>query len=232
MISTYEKHKHRQRWQDVARLAQLDVAEALWRAIGNGTLDRDRYQNWLAMESALCRIGALSLDAVAKWHPAQPALQASALAWASQLREQAAAAAQDVQAIGGIAVVSALPLEQWRAFIESTCGSQRAGEAIGTVLLHAHLSEGPMRRLLATIRTLPFAGPAWDRYLLCRLRPMDEEVRQRREALLDAYSATALSTGAQRAARWYAAAMMRLLAPVPTSLPENGGPPERATMAD
>lgn len=228
----YEKQKYRQRWQDVARLAQLDVAEALSRAIGNGCLDRDRYQNWLAMESALCRVGALTLDAAARWHGSQPALQSIALGWAGQLREQAGAAAQDVQAMGGIASVSALPLEQWRAFIESTCGSQRAGEAIGTVLLHAHISEGPMRRLLATMRTLPFAGPAWDRYLLRRLRPMGDEVHQGREALLDAYAATALATGAQRAARWYGEAMMRLLAPAPTSLPENGGPPERATMAD
>lgn len=229
MIPISEPWKPRQRWQDVARLAQFDVAGALSRAIGNGCLDRDRYQNWLAMESALGRIGALSLDAATRWHGSQPAWQASALAWAGQLREQAAAAAQDVQAMGGIAV-SVLPLEQWRAFIESTCGSQRAGEAIGTVLLHAHLNEGPMRSLLATIRTLPFAGPGRDRYLACRLRPMDEQVRQRREALLDAYSATALSTGAQRAARWYGAGMMRLLAPAPTSPPENGGPPERAAM--
>ena len=228
----YEKQKYRQRWQDVARLAQLDVAEALSRAIGNGCLDRDRYQNWLAMESALCRVGALTLDAAARWHGSQPALQSIALGWAGQLREQAVAAAQDVQAMGGIASVSALPLEQWRAFIESTCGSQRAGEAIGTVLLHAHISEGPMRRLLATIRTLPFAGPAWDRYLLRRLRPMGDEVHQRHEALLDAYAATALATGAQRAARWYEEAIMRLLAPVPTSLPENGDPPERAAMTD
>jgi hypothetical protein len=220
MIWANEKHKHRQRWQDVARLAQLDVAEALSRAIGNGGLDQDVYRNWLAMESALCRIGALSLDAAARWHASQPALQAGALAWSGQLREQAACAAQDVQALGGNAAVSELPLAQWRAFIESTCGSQRAGEAIGTVLLHAHLSEGPMRSLLATIRTLPFAGPAWERYLLCRLRPMDEAARQQREALLDAYSATALATGAERAARWYGAAMMRLLAPMPTSPPE------------
>ncbi|MBF6026059.1 hypothetical protein IU514_18670 [Lysobacter niastensis] len=208
-----ERPEPRQRWQDVAGLAQIDVAEALSRAIGDGRLDGDRYRNWLAMESALCRIGALTMDAAARWHGTQPDLQACALGWSGHLRGQAAAAALDVQAMGDAASVSALPLDQWRAFIESTCGSQRAGEAVGTALLHGHLSEGAMRPLLGAIRSLPFAGPDRSRYLAKRLEPVDEGVREQRKALLNAYSAAALSIGAQRAARWYGEAMSRLLAP-------------------
>jgi hypothetical protein len=191
------------RWQDVVELAQVDVAEALARSIGLGRFDRVRYQNWLAMESVLCRIGALSLDAVASWHGSQPACQMAAHAWAAQLREDARIAAQDVRVLDGVADARPAALAAWHAFAVEAGSSQRAGEALGTVLLHDHLFGGPMRAVAITIAELPFG--VGSRYLRNRMEPPSGA--ERREELLYAYAAASLAAGAQRAARWYAGAM-------------------------
>jgi hypothetical protein len=194
------------RWEDVVQLAQVDVAEALARSIGLGHFDRVRYQNWLAMESVLCRIGALSLDAVASWHVSQPALRATALAWALELRDHAKCAARDVRVIDGIATTPPPTMAQWHAFVCSAAASQRVGEALGSVLLHEHLFAGPMQVVIATILKMPFSSGS--QYPAAILRPGQlAAVQEEREALCNAYSRSALAVGAQRAASWYQAAL-------------------------
>lgn len=195
------------RWQDVVELAQVEFAEVLTRCIGMARFDRVRYQNWLAMESVLCRIGALSLDAVASWHGSQPAWQASAQAWAARLREDAHVAAHDVRVLDGLADASPAALGAWHAFAVEAGGSQRAGEALGAVLLHDRLIEGPMRPVAITITELPFG--VGSQYL--RRRMQQPSGAEHREELLDAYAAASLAAGAQRAAHWYAAAMADVL---------------------
>lgn len=195
------------RWQDVVELAQVDVAQALARSIGLGRFDRASYQNWLAMESVLCRIGALSLDAVASWHDSRPAWQATARAWAARLREDAHTAAHDVRVLDGVADASPVALSAWHAFAAEAGGSQRAGEALGTVLLHDRLIDGPMRPVAITITELPFV--IGSQYLRRRMEapPAPEHCAD----LLDAYAAASLAVGAQRAAHWYAVAMAEVL---------------------
>lgn len=195
------------RWQDVVELAQVDVADALARSIGRCRFDRVHYQNWLAMESVLCRIGALSLDAVASWHGSQPACQAAAHAWAARLREDARIAAHDVRVLDGIADAPPSALGSWHAFAVEAGGSQRAGEALGTVLLHDRLFGGPARAVAITVAELPFN--VGSQYLRRRMEPPSDA--ERREDLLDAYAAASLAAGAQRAAHWYAAAMAEVL---------------------
>ena len=195
------------RWQDVVELAQIDVAQALARAVGLGRFDRASYQNWLAMESVLCRIGALSLDAVASWHGSQPAWQESARAWAARLREDARIAAHDVRVLDGVADASPAALGAWHAFAVEAGGSQRAGEALGAVLLHDRLIEGPMRPVAITIAELPFG--IGSQYL--RRRMGVPAGTDRCAELLDAYAAVSLAVGAQRAAHWYAAAVSDVL---------------------
>lgn len=195
------------RWQDVVELAQVDVAEALARSIALGRFDRARYQNWLAMESVLCRIGALSLDAVASWHGSQPACQAAAHAWAARLREDARIAAHDVRVLDGIADAPSAVLGKWHAFSVETGGSHRAGEALGTVLLHDRLFGGPARVVAITVAGLSFN--VGSQYLRRRMDP--PSAAEPREELLDAYAAASLAAGAQRAAHWYAAAMAEVL---------------------
>jgi hypothetical protein len=195
------------RWQEVVELARVDIAQALARAIGLGRFDRASYQNWLAMESVLCRIGALSLDAVASWHGSQPAWQASAQAWAARLREDAHIAAHDVRVLDGLADASPAALGAWHAFAVETGGSQRAGEALGTVLLHDRLIDGPMRPVAITITELPFG--IGSRYL--RRRMAAPPGADGCAGLLDAYAAASLAVGAQRAAHWYAAAVADVL---------------------
>ena len=194
------------RWQEVVELAQVDVAEALARSIGLGRFDRVRYQNWLAMESVICRIGALSLEAVASWHGSQPAWRASAQAWAERLREDARTAAHDVRVLDGVADASPAALGAWHAFAVEAGGSQRAGEALGTVLLHDRLVDGPMRPVAVTVCELPFG--VGSQYLR---RRMEARSPADRGELLDAYAAASLAVGAQRAAHWYAAAMAEVL---------------------
>lgn len=195
------------RWQDAVELAQVDLAQALARAIALGRFDRASYQNWLAMESVLCRIGALSLDAVASWHGSQSGWQAAAQAWAARLREDARTAAHDVRVLDGVADASPAALGAWHAFAVEAGGSQRAGEALGMVLLHDRLSDGPMRPVAITITGLPFG--IGSQYLRRRLAaPSGPE---QCADLLDAYAAASLAAGAQRAAHWYAVAMADVL---------------------
>lgn len=195
------------RCQDVVELARVEVAALLARCIGQGALDRSRYQNWLAMESVVCRIGALSLDAVAGWHGAQPACQAIARAWSARLREDARAAAYDVRALDGMADGAPAVLRAWHAFAVQAGGSQRAGEALGAVVLHDGLFGGPMRPVAKAIADLPFGVAA--RYLHRRLDDAGEDAG--RAELLDAYAAASLAAGAQRAAKWYVAATGEVL---------------------
>ena len=159
------------------------------------------------MESVLCRIGALSLEAVASWHGSQPTCQAAAHAWAARLREDARIAAHDVRVLDGIADAPPAALARWHAFAVEAGGSQRAGEALGTVLLHDRLFGGPVRAVAATVAELPFN--VGSQYLRRRMEP--PSVAERCEELLDAYAAASLAAGAQRAAHWYAAAMAELL---------------------
>ena len=200
--------RHARRWQDVVALAQVDVAAVLARAIAQGLLDRDRYQDWLAMESVACRIGALSLDAVACWHGAQPPLRVAAQAWALELREQAQHAARDVRVLDGMAATPPEALGQWRAFASTAGGSQRAGEVLGAMLLHARLFDGPVRAVVGAVRAMPFAHGG--QYLARRLLGGPDGDSQARSDLLDAYSAAALAVGAQRAAGWYHAALVSI----------------------
>lgn len=199
-------------WQDVAEAAQQDLAAVLASAITEGGLDRQTYQHWLAMESAVCRLNALALDAVAEWHVSQPQLRSAVHAWATAMRDDALVAAADVRAIDGIAAATPAELVPWQLFLESASRSSRAGEALGAVMLHARLLRGPMRATIAAIMALPFVPVRGGRYLLQRTRADAGHLEQHREALLDGYSATALAAGAQRAAGWHRAALQRVLA--------------------
>jgi hypothetical protein len=198
------------RWQDVVELAQINVAEALARAIGLGRFDRVRYQNWLAMESVLCRIGALSLDAVASWHGSHRVLQATVCDWAARLRVDAQAASHDIRVLDGMAYASPNALAAWYSFACTAASSQRAGEALGAVLLHEHLFQGPMMAVVGTLTTMQFG--VGGQYLKRRLGAAEvgEDVLAW-SAVLDAYASASLAVGAQRAANWYTAALAQAL---------------------
>lgn len=200
-------------WQDVVLAAQLDLADDLARAIGEGRLHRASYQHWLATESALCGLDALALDALSAWHGPQPTLRAAAQGWATAMRGDALAATADIGKIDAVTVALPQPLGSWQAFVASACASARAGEALGAVVLHARLLHGPMREAIAAVVALPFVAGHAGSYLLQRGQPDTGPQQQRREALLDAYSAAALAAGAQRAADWYRAVMDAVLAP-------------------
>jgi hypothetical protein len=219
------EERHARRWEDVAQLAQQDLARQLSRRLGAGAFDRHRYQNWLAMESATCRICALSLDAVAGWHGSQPELQATATAWAGELRDLAHAAARDVRVLDGMASAPPPALARWHAFVDEAAGSQRAGEVLGAVLLHTWLTEGPARAAVAAMGSLPFVARGVDHYLRRRLRAHPDGGG--RAGLLDAYAASALTVGAQRAANWYRAALEQVLEPPETGAPS--APPQANT---
>lgn len=181
--------------------AQLDAAEALTAAIGDGRLNRARYQDWLAMESAACRIGALALDSVGKWHAANSPLQKAARAWAQEQREFAQLAASDVRAMDGFAAPPPPELGHWQSYITEVGQSQRAGEALGAAVLQASILRGPARDVLAAIATLPLAVKA-DLYLARRLQPDASALHPQRNALQNEYAAAALAAGARRAANW------------------------------
>jgi hypothetical protein len=208
--------QHPRRWQDVVALARVGVAETLARAIAQGALTRNGYQDWLAVESVACRIGALSLDAVAGWHVNQPVLRATALAWALELRDRAQSAARDVRVVDGMAAAPPPTIAQWHAFVCSAAASQRAGEALGSVLLHGHLFAEPMRAVIATILEMPFSRGG--QYLAARLRAdLPAATQEERDALCNAYSASALAVGAQRAAGWYRAALSAVMSGAKTT---------------
>ncbi len=200
------------RWQDVVLAAQQDLADTLADAIGDGRLDRHTYQHWLATESAICRLNALALDAVADWHVSLPQLRAVAHAWATTTRDDALVAAADVRGFDGMAPALPPQLAPWQAFLESAARSSRAGEALGAVVLHGELMRGPMRHATASVmeqRFLPIRG---SRYLLLRGQQPTAAEQREREALLDAYSGTALAAGAMRAAAWHRDALASVLA--------------------
>lgn len=199
------------RWQDVVLVAQQDLAAALAGAVADGRLNRQTYQHWLATESAVCRINALALDAVADWHVSQPHLRAAVHAWATTMRDDALVAAADVRAIDGMTAATPPPLVPWQAFLESTSRSSRAGEALGAVVLHAGLMRGPMHKAITAMLALPFVSPRCGGYLLQRRQSDLAAIHDARQALLDAYAAAALATGAQRAADWHRAALESVL---------------------
>lgn len=207
-------------WQDVALRAQQELAGALAHAIAGNRLDRQAYQHWLATESAICRINALALDALADWHVSLPQLRAAAHAWATETRDDALVAAADVRAIDGMAAALPSQLGPWQVFLESASRSSRAGEALGAVVLHAKLMRGPMRDAIAVVTGLPFVPIRGSRYLLQRGQPESAARQQDRDALLDAYSGAALAAGAQRAAGWYRDALATVLSAAPRADPD------------
>ena len=158
-------------WQDVVLLAQQALAGTLVHAAADGRLNRQTYQHWLATESAICRINALALDALADWHVSLPQLRAVAHAWATATRDDALVAAADVRAIDGMAAALPSQLAPWQAFLEIGSRSSRAGEALGAVVLHARLMRGPMRDAIAAVTELPFVPIRGSRYLLQRGQP-------------------------------------------------------------
>jgi hypothetical protein len=217
-------------WQDVVLAAQRELAETIGRAIGQGRLTTDPYRSWLALEASLCSINANALDRAAAWHGAQPALQTHAHAWAAAIRNDAALAATEATSrsrrlempTDGAALhatPSGLParhraaaeIQQWLEFMALAVPSARAGEALGAVALHARLMRGPMREAIGGIAVLPWVAGIGCRYLLQRREP--DVTPPDDHALLDAYAASALTVGAQRAVGWYRAAMQRVLWP-------------------
>lgn len=197
---------------DVIQCAQADVVDRLQQAIGTGRFHRARYQDWLAIESAACRIAALSLDAVADWHRQEDDLHATAIGWADELRGWVQLAAADVRRLDGIAAAMPPALAAWHAFHLKAGGSQRAGEALGAAVLQARLLEGPAREPLEALCELPFTHSA-SAYLFARLHANPGHAgHEGRAALLDAYSNTALIAGAQRGAEWMREAFLDVFA--------------------
>lgn len=217
-------------WQDVVLAAQRELVGTLEHAIAQGRLTTDPYRSWLALEASLCSINANALDRVAAWHGAQPGLQAHAHAWAAAIRNAAACAATEATCrtrrlatpAGGAsrdATPTGMParhrsaaqIQAWREFMAVAVPSVRAGEALGAVALHAHLMRGPMREAIGTIVALPWVAGIGCSYLLERRAP--DTPAPGDYALLDAYAASALAVGAQRAMGWYRAALQRVLWP-------------------
>lgn len=194
-------------WPDVLDQAQRRLAQAMLDAIGCGRLDRATYQQWLAIEYALCQVDQRALLAIAEWHRAQPALHAAALAWAAEAGEHARLAAADIRALDGIAAAPVPQVEAWRRFVDSACNSPRAGETLGAVVLHAGLMRGAAGSAIAVVMALPFATDLTGSHLSCRSSSPVGPACDARELLLQAYSATALTVGAQRAAAWHRSAL-------------------------
>jgi hypothetical protein len=202
-------------WTQMAAYAQQVLAGALAAAIADERLDRERYQHWMAMESAACRIGALVLDRLADWHGAQPQLRSTALGWATSLREDALAAAADMRALNGCATSPPEMLARWHAYVDAACRSPRAGEALGTVLLHSHLLYGAAGDAVDLVLELPYLATRGRSWLLRRREAPGARTVREREELMAAWSNAALAAGAQRAAAWHREALHVVL----TSLP-------------
>lgn len=194
-------------WQEIARQAQVELADVLATAIAGGGLDRG-YGPWLALDSALSRTGALALERLADWHGGHPTLRATAQSWAHDLREDALAAAADLRASG---VTGSLPLApvvaQWHGYVSAACASPRAGEALGTVLLHGVLLHGAVRPIATEAMALPLAGAgrAWLGRRLRNQPGLTPGVG--RADLCAAWPASALAAGARRAWEWYRVAL-------------------------
>jgi hypothetical protein len=195
------------RWPDVLDQAQQQLAQAVLAAVAAGHLDRAAYQQWLAIEYALCQVGQRALLAIADWHRAQPVLRAAALEWAAEIGGHADLAATDIRALDGVAAALAPQVEAWRRFVDTASSSTRAGETLGAVVLHACLMRGAARPAIDGVRTLPFAAGVAGSHLLCRSLPGTRPGCEARESLLQAYSATALAVGAHRAAAWHRTAL-------------------------
>jgi len=207
-------------WPQVLASAQSALADALADAIAERRLDRQRYQHWLAMEFALARIGAGVLERLGAWHGGEPSLRATALEWATALRDDARAAAADVRALDGIAPPPPAALAHWHVYAEAACRSQRAGEALGTVLLHAQLLEDREHGIVELLLELPFLATEGHRWLKRRGRAAPTSDAGNRQALINAWSASALAAGAQRAADWHRDALAEVLhAPVEARRP-------------
>lgn len=204
-------------WPQIVELAQQSLARMLAAAVADGRLDRLRYLHWLAMESATSRIGALALERVADWHGAQPPLRSAALGWATSLREDALAAAADVRALDGVLPPPPARLSRWHAYVESASPSPRAGEALGTALLHARLFQGAAHAATDLVLELPFLAQGGRSWLLRRRTPEAARRLRDRETLLDAWSAMALAAGAQRAAAWHGEALAEVLGASPVA---------------
>jgi hypothetical protein len=198
-------------WTQMAAYAQQVLAGALAAAIADERLDHARYQHWMAMESAACRIGALALDRLADWHGAQPQLRATALGWATSLREDALAAAADVRALEGFTVAPPETLARWHAYVDAACHSPRAGEALGTVLLHSSLLHGAAHDAVDLVLELPYLATRGRSWLLRRREPAHARIEGERQELMDAWSNAALAAGAQRAAGWHREALHAVL---------------------
>lgn len=196
------------RWPDVLDEAQQNLAQTVFAAVAGGYLDRAAYQQWLAVEYALCQADQRALLAIADWHRPQPPLRLAALEWAAESGEYAHQAATDIRALDGIAAAPVPQVEAWLRFVDTASTSTRAGETLGAVVLHACLMRGAAARsAVALVRTLPFAAGITGGYLLRRSLPRDRPAGDARESLLQAYSATALAVGAHRAAAWHRAAL-------------------------
>jgi hypothetical protein len=204
-------------WTQMAAYAQQVLAGALAAAIADERLDRERYQHWMAMESAACRIGALVLDRLADWHGGQPQLRSTALGWATSLREDALAAAADMRALDGCATSPPEMLARWHAYADAACRSPRAGAALGTVLLHSHLARGAARDAVDLVLELPYLATRGRSWLLRRREEPSARVACERQELMDAWSAAALAAGAQRAAAWHRDALHLVLTSMPAA---------------
>lgn len=202
-------------WTQMAAYAQQVLAGALAAAIADERLDRERYQQWMAMESATCRIGALVLDRLADWHGTQPQLRSTALGWATSLREDALAAAADVRALDGFAASPPETLARWHAYVEAACHSPRAGEALGTVLLHSHLLHGAARDAIDLVLELPYLATGGHGWLLRRCEQPNARAARERAELTATWSNAALAAGAQRAAAWHREALHMVLTSMP-----------------
>lgn len=199
------------RWREVLARAQQQLAATVHAAVAAGDLDRGSYQRWLALEHSLCLIGQGALAAIADWHRAEPALRSAALAWATELAWHAKSAAADIRTLDG--VTATVPqVDSWRQFADSTCGSTRAGELLGVVLLHSRLMHGPASAAVTRAATLPFATASGS-HLVQRSQPPGGRCGDARDALLQAWPASALAAGALRAAIWHHAALATIFAP-------------------
>lgn len=195
------------RWQDVAERTQAELAATLAAAMAEGRFDRAHYRCWLAVDSALSRTGALVLERLADWHGAQPPLRAAARSWAHDLREDAIAAAADLRTFGADAVPLPPVLAHWHGYAVAACGSPRAGEALGTVLLQGTLLHGPAQRIANEVMALPPLSAGRHDWLRRRQRAQVPDVAAARAELCAAWPASALATGARRARDWYRAAL-------------------------
>lgn len=189
------------RWPDLLLRAQGNVAERLERIVALGGFGPGEYPGWLMGEAAVAVMCAEAMDALAGWHATTPELRATSRAWAADLRQLARLAATDMRALASPGRAATPVLEEWRVFLASASGSQRAGEALGAVALHARLFPGRAGPVLEAMCGMPFARSA-SRYLARRREGETGAVRVARDQLLDAYAEAALAAGAQRATLW------------------------------